>query len=138
MYLFNGDFINRGSFGFEAILTLFAYKWLYPKSFYLTRGNHEHISLSKNHGFEKEVNTKYSKIMFEYFAETFGTLPLANVINKKIFVVHGGLSNHDITLDDIKKFHRFLDFVPANSLMEYLLWSGMNYCILIHKIQLLL
>ncbi|CAB4477867.1 unnamed protein product [Rhizophagus irregularis] len=123
MYLFNGDFINRGSFGFEVILALFAYKWLYPKSFYLTRGNHEHITLAKNYGFENEVNTKYSKTMFEYFAETFETLPLANLINKKILVVHGGLSNSDITLDDIKNIYRFKSYVQADSLMEYLLWS---------------
>ncbi|GET04949.1 serine/threonine-protein phosphatase 5 [Rhizophagus clarus] len=123
MYLFNGDFIDRGLYGFEVILTLFAYKWLYPKSFYLTRGNHEHINVAKNYGFEKEVNTKYSEIMFEYFAETFETLPLANLINEKILVVHGGLSNRDITLDDIKNIYRFKGYVPANSLMEYLLWS---------------
>ncbi|CAB4442502.1 unnamed protein product [Rhizophagus irregularis] len=99
------------------------YKWLYPKSFYLTRGNHEHITLAKNYGFENEVNTKYSKTMFEYFAETFETLPLANLINKKILVVHGGLSNSDITLDDIKNIYRFKSYVQADSLMEYLLWS---------------
>ena len=138
MYLFNGDFINRGSFGFEVILALFAYKLLYPKSFYLTRGNHEHITLAKHYGFENEVNTKYSKTMFEYFAETFETLPLANLINKKILVVHGGLSNSDITLDDIKNIYRFKSYVQANSLMEYLLWSGMNYDILINKIYLFL
>ncbi|GBB84911.1 hypothetical protein RclHR1_01150015 [Rhizophagus clarus] len=123
MYLFNGDFIDRGLYGFEVILTLFAYKWLYPKSFYLTRGNHEHITIAETYGFEKEVNTKYSETMFEYFAETFETLPLANLINKKILVVHGGLSNRDITLDDIKNIYRFTNYIPANSLMEHLLWS---------------
>lgn len=111
MYLFNGDFINHGSFDFKVILTLIAYKWLYPKSFYLTRGNHKDIGLAENYGFEKEVNTKYSETMFKYFAETFETLPLANLINKKILVVHSGLSNHDITLDDIKNIYQFESYV---------------------------
>jgi serine/threonine-protein phosphatase 5 len=125
MYLFNGDFVDRGPFGLEVVLTLFAYKLLYPKSFYLNRGNHEMAYLNKTYGFKNEVETKFSKTMFELFSETFNTLPLANLINKKILVVHGGLSRRDnITLDEIKNTYRFTQPIECN-LMEDLLWSGM-------------
>lgn len=40
-YLFNGDFIDRGSFSVEVILTLLAWKCAYPQHFFMSRGNHE-------------------------------------------------------------------------------------------------
>ena len=45
--LFNGDFVDRGSWSVEVILTLMAWKWLYPKTVLLNRGNHETKDMNK-------------------------------------------------------------------------------------------
>lgn len=45
--LFNGDFVDRGSWSVEVILTLMAWKWLYPKDVLLNRGNHETKDMNK-------------------------------------------------------------------------------------------
>jgi serine/threonine-protein phosphatase 5 len=40
-YIFNGDFIDRGSFAVEVIMTMLAWKVCYPQHFFMSRGNHE-------------------------------------------------------------------------------------------------
>ncbi|KAF8725573.1 hypothetical protein HU200_020107 [Digitaria exilis] len=122
-YLFNGDFVDRGSFSVEVILTLFAFKCLYPKAMYLARGNHESKSMNKIYGFEGEVRSKLGEKFVELFAEVFCWLPLAHVINKKVFVVHGGLFSVDgVKLSDIRSIDRFCE-PPEEGLMCELLWS---------------
>ncbi|XP_011033729.1 PREDICTED: serine/threonine-protein phosphatase 5 isoform X1 [Populus euphratica] len=122
-YLFNGDFVDRGSFSLEVILTLFAFKCMCPSAIYLSRGNHESKSMNKIYGFEGEVRSKLSETFVELFAEVFCCLPLAHVINGKVFVVHGGLFSVDgVKLSDIKAIDRFCE-PPEEGLMCELLWS---------------
>lgn len=122
-YLFNGDFVDRGSFSVEVILTLFAFKCMSPSAMHLARGNHESKNMNKIYGFEGEVKSKLSEAFVELFAEVFCCLPLGHVINDKVFVVHGGLFSVDgVKLSDIRAIDRFCE-PPEEGLMCEILWS---------------
>jgi serine/threonine-protein phosphatase 5 len=108
MYLWNGDFVDRGSFSVECILALFALKLLYPNAVYLSRGNHETDGMNRVYGFEGEVKAKYNPLMFQLFSEIFNAIPLGNLIMNKILVIHGGLfSRDDVTIQELREINRF-------------------------------
>ncbi|XWS42256.1 hypothetical protein CRYUN_Cryun17cG0152600 [Craigia yunnanensis] len=59
IFVFNGDYVDRGAWGLETLLLLLAWKVFMPHSVYLLRGNHESKYCTSGYGFEKEVLTKY-------------------------------------------------------------------------------
>ena len=83
-YLFNGDFVDRGSFSVEVMLTLMAFKLHNPRCIFLNRGNHESPDLTKMYGFEGEVLAKYCRPTYNLFLRMFNHLPLGAVLNKKV------------------------------------------------------
>lgn len=125
MFLFNGDFVDRGSWSTEIALLLYAYKWLYPSKFFLNRGNHETDDMNRMYGFEGECRAKYNERVFKLFSESFSALPLATLIGQKYFVLHGGLfSDDNISLDDVRKLNRFKQRQPGQAgLMMEMLWT---------------
>ena len=125
-YLFNGDFVDRGSFSLEVVVTLLAFKLAMPDGLFMLRGNHETKGMNKIYGFEGEVKHKFDDNVMSLFTEVFHWLPLAAVIQDTVFVVHGGLSTANdgmVSLDDINKVQRNRE-PPESGLMSDLLWSG--------------
>ena len=124
-YLFNGDFVDRGSWSTEIALLLYAYKWLRPNAFFINRGNHETDDMNRVYGFEGECRAKYNERVFKLFSESFSALPLATLIGKKYLTLHGGLFSDDETsLDDIRKLNRHGQRQPGQAgLMMEMLWT---------------
>lgn len=102
---------------------------LFP-AIHLARGNHESKSVNKIYGFEGEVRSKLNETFMELFAEVFCCLPLAHVINEKVFVVHGGLFSVDgVKLSDIRTIDQFCEPPEEGMLLSTIIIYFHNYIV---------
>lgn len=86
VYLFNGDFVDRGDYSVEVILTLLSIKLSDPTAMHLLRGNHESMTMTEMFGFRDELIRKYPKhwtVLRAKFQELFCSLPIAAVIENQ-------------------------------------------------------
>ena len=121
-YLFLGNYIDRGKQSIETICLLLAYKIKYPDNLFLLRCNHECASINRIYGFFDECKTKYNIKLWKIFNDLFNCLPVAAIIEHKIFCMHGGLSPELHSLDQINYLGRPIDVTDTGLLFD-LLWS---------------
>jgi len=89
----------------------------------MSRGNHESRAMNKIYGFEGEVKNKYPGVPFDLFSEVFDCLPLAFIIDDRVFVVHGGLFSEDhVKIEDLQRLDRKQE-PPSSGLMSDMLWA---------------
>ena len=122
-YIFMGDYVDRGYNGVEVLELLLALKIKYPEHITLLRGNHESRQICFAYGFYEEITRKYGNAnAWEYFTDLFDYLPLAALVEGKIFCVHGGLSPHISTVDQIRLINRKME-IPREGVFCDLMWS---------------
>ena len=122
-YVFMGDYVDRGYNGVEVLELLLALKVKYPEHITLLRGNHESRQICFAYGFYEEITRKYGNAnAWEYFTDLFDYLPLAALVEGKIFCVHGGLSPYISTVDQIRLINRKME-IPREGVFCDLMWS---------------
>ncbi|PON47756.1 Serine/threonine protein phosphatase [Parasponia andersonii] len=121
-YVFLGDYVDRGKQSIETICLLLAYKIKFPDKLFLLRGNHECASINRIYGFYDECKRRFSVRLWKLYTDCFNCLPVAAIVDDKIFCMHGGLSPELDSLDQIRAIERPVD-VPDQGLLCDLLWA---------------
>lgn len=124
-YLFLGDYVDRGDFSIEVITLLFSLAILFPNSIYLLRGNHEFRDTNRSYGFYEQIKNQYeshAEDLFETFNSAFDFIPIAAIVNKALFCVHGGLSSKLGLVSTIQRLPRPIKEC-AGQLLQDLMWS---------------
>uniref|UniRef100_A0A8C2WPL4 Serine/threonine-protein phosphatase n=1 Tax=Cyclopterus lumpus TaxID=8103 RepID=A0A8C2WPL4_CYCLU len=106
----------------ETICLLLAYKIKYPENFFLLRGNHECASINRIYGFYDECKRRYNIKLWKTFTDCFNCLPVAAIVDEKIFCCHGGLSPDLQSMEQVRRVMRPTD-VPDQGLLCDLLWA---------------
>jgi len=128
MFVFNGDFVDRGDHQLEVIGLLLALKVLLPERVWLIRGNHEDRHMNKKYGFMEEchrrLGSKLGPKIFDIIQNTFDMLPVACLIADRVLVVHGGIGDGAWKVGDIRKIKRpLMGEALGEQWVSDLLWS---------------
>mmetsp|Transcript_54574 Transcript_54574/g.130195 ORF Transcript_54574/g.130195 Transcript_54574/m.130195 type:complete len:690 (-) Transcript_54574:166-2235(-) len=131
MFVFNGDFVDRGDHQIEVIGLLLALKVLLPERIWLVRGNHEDRAMNRKYGFAEECRNRLGPEvgtnLFDLIHKVFDHLPIACLIDYRVLVVHGGIGDGAWKVDDIRSLRRpLLDdqlYDRDNYWIYNILWS---------------
>ncbi|XP_034108702.1 serine/threonine-protein phosphatase alpha-2 isoform-like [Drosophila sulfurigaster albostrigata] len=121
-YLFLGDYVDRGKQSIETLCLLLAYKIKFPQNFFVLRGNHESSGINRIYGFYDECKRRYTVKLWRTFVDCYNCMPVAAIVDEKIFCCHGGLSPDLNNMGQIHKLPRPCE-VPDKGLLCDLLWA---------------
>lgn len=102
-----GDYVDRGYYSLHTFVYLCTLKLLFPQNVFLLRGNHESRQVNQLYGFYAEILIQFGNPgIWTICNDIFDLLPMAALIDKRIFCVHGGISPDIPTLDKISLYSR--------------------------------
>lgn len=134
-YLFLGDYVDKGNKSLETILLLFALKLKHPENIHLLRGSHEDKRINRFMGFGdecylkmKQENLDSANSIFQKINRVFDQLPLAAIVESKIFCSHGGIGNSLRSITEIDNIQKPIEVnlnpkTQSQRIIYELLWS---------------
>ena len=122
-YLFNGDIVDRGRESVECLLFLYALKIAFPQYVFINRGNHESEMCSPGTFKSDAMKLDETGTFFRTCQKGFCALPLAHVINNRIYVVHGGGIRKDLSVKNFSGLNRFQPTEYVKSFMVSSMWD---------------
>ena len=122
-YIFLGDYVDRGRHSVQVICLLFLLKIKHPDFITLLRGNHEARSQTQVFGFYDECLVKFGDpAVWTLLTDTFDFMPVAALVDNRLFCCHGGLSPSARDLDTIRQEERRQE-LPHCGVLADLAWS---------------
>lgn len=132
--IFLGDYVDRGKYSLEVLLSLCEIKSLFPNNMFMLRGNHEayHRFPFSAFDFPKDLQNKFGDSGQILYSNTivpfFDSLSCICEINEFGFLVHGGLPiieepeffrNYKFRLSDMKSDEELLEEILWNDPREF-------------------
>ncbi len=121
VYIFNGDFLDRGPRNIHTLTTLLLFKLHCPECIHFTRGNHE-TDLFLRGKPKRECISQYDEEVYEMITEVIYEIPIGIILDHKLLAMHAGITGPDLTIDEIKAIPKGID-AGENELMDDLLWA---------------
>jgi len=123
VYLFLGDYVDRGRFSIETFAYLSVLKIKFPTKIFLLRGNHESRQVNQMYGFYNQSITNYGHSgVWSLANEVFDFLPMAALVNDNVFCVHGGLSPKISLIESLSVLNRRKE-LPSRGPLADICWS---------------
>ncbi|CAG2112606.1 unnamed protein product [Medioppia subpectinata] len=125
MYLYLGDYVDRGKWSVECAIYLLSLKVLSPQNIHLLRGNHEVRELQEFFTFKEECTAKYGpqNRVYHLLNDVFDCLSVSAVVDDTIFCCHGGIPSSVHTIREIQAIPKPLrdpsavECLPAHELL---------------------
>lgn len=122
VFVFLGDYVDRGAYSFETIMSIILMRLHKPENVIMLRGNHEPPMglIPYPHDLPYFLRKKFGKNWEEIYHrlfEIFQLLPHAAIAYSKLFLVHGGIPTQTTSLHDIAEANNRIE------LLEELLWN---------------